>query len=84
MGLFILTVSESFSFIELAYEAVSALATVGLSLGITPMLSVVGKWVIILLMFVGRIGIMTFIMSFVKEDNSSDIIHYAEGHIIVG
>lgn len=83
-GLFILTMSESFSFIELAFEAVSALATVGLSLGITPMLSVVGKWTIILLMFVGRIGIMTFIMSFVKEDNSSDIIHYAEGHVIVG
>ncbi|MCC7373617.1 MAG: hypothetical protein IT581_03105 [Verrucomicrobiales bacterium] len=42
--------------IAVMYEAVSAFATVGLSTGITPMLTVPGKWIIIFLMFAGRLG----------------------------
>lgn len=83
-GIFFLTIVEDKIFIDLAYEAVSALATVGLTLGITSILTMGGKLIIILLMFVGRIGIMTFIMSFIKEDNKDDILEYAEGHVIVG
>lgn len=83
-GIFVLSIFENFDFIEICFEATSALATVGLSLGITPFLSAGGKLVIIMLMFVGRIGIMTFVMSIVKEDSKSDAIHYAEGHVIVG
>lgn len=83
-GIFILSISENFDFVEICFEATSALATVGLTLGITPLLSVGGKLLIIMLMFVGRIGIMTFIMSIVREDSKSDAIHYAEGHIMVG
>ena len=48
-------------FLELLFECVSALATVGLSTGITPSLSVFGKIIIILLMFVGRLGPVLFI-----------------------
>ncbi|NBK98141.1 MAG: TrkH family potassium uptake protein [Erysipelotrichia bacterium] len=83
-GIFILSITDKFSFMEICFEATSALATVGLTLGITPFLSIGGKLIIIMLMFVGRIGIMTFIMSIVKEDCKSDTIHYAEGHIMVG
>lgn len=83
-GIFILSITENFSFMDICFEATSALATVGLTLGITPMLSVGGKLVIIMLMYVGRIGIMTFIMSIVREDTKSDSFHYAEGHVIVG
>lgn len=43
-------------FIELLFETVSAFATVGLSTGVTPTLSSAGKVIIILLMFVGRLG----------------------------
>lgn len=84
IGIFILSITEKFSFVEICYEATSALATVGLSLGITPYLSVGGKLIIILLMYVGRIGIMTFFMSIVREDTRSNNIHYAEGHIMIG
>lgn len=83
-GIFILSMSEDFTFMEICFEATSALATVGLSLGITPSFSVVGKCILILLMYIGRIGIMTFIMSFIKDHSKADIIHYAEGHVIVG
>ncbi|MFZ2476740.1 MAG: potassium transporter TrkG, partial [Lactococcus raffinolactis] len=43
------------------FEVISALATVGLSLGLTPELSAIGKLLIMVLMFIGRIGIMTVI-----------------------
>jgi trk/ktr system potassium uptake protein len=51
---------------DLIFEVVSAISTVGLSRGVTPDLSAMGKAVVILLMFVGRIGVLTFFMSFAK------------------
>ncbi len=48
-------------FLEIAFEAVSAYGTAGLSTGLTPQLSTLGKYVIILLMFVGRLGPLVFI-----------------------
>lgn len=83
-GVFLLTVFEDFSFMDILFEASSALATVGLTLGITPSLGVAGKLIIIMLMYVGRIGIITFITSIVRETGESEGIDYAEGHVIVG
>ncbi len=48
-------------FLELLFECVSALATVGLSTGITPHLSMFGKIILMILMFVGRLGPVVFI-----------------------
>jgi trk system potassium uptake protein TrkH len=47
------------SFIALMFEAISALATVGLSTGITPSLSTAGKLVLCAAMFIGRLGPLT-------------------------
>jgi trk system potassium uptake protein TrkH len=59
LGFFaLLTLTEERPFIELAFETVSAFATVGLSLGCTPELSSLGRLVIVCAMFVGRIGPM--------------------------
>ncbi len=52
----IIDATEPFTFIEVLFEAVSAIGTVGLSLGITPLLSTVSKIILILLMFMGRVG----------------------------
>ncbi|MGY6561735.1 MAG: TrkH family potassium uptake protein [Luteibaculaceae bacterium] len=49
------------------FEVFSAFCTVGLSLGITSELSVAGKWILIVSMFIGRIGAITLIMSLVKK-----------------
>ncbi len=50
--------------IDLIFETTSAISTVGLSRGITQELSIIGKYIIILLMFIGRIGVLAFLMSF--------------------
>ena len=47
-------------FLAIVFEAVSAFNTVGLSLGVTPSLSAAGEWITIFLMFVGRVGPLTF------------------------
>jgi potassium uptake TrkH family protein len=49
---------------DLIFETTSALGTVGLSRGITADLSVAGKYIIIFLMFIGRIGVLAFLLSF--------------------
>lgn len=57
---FLLTFSEDFEFQRILFEVASALGTVGLSTGITGDLSNTGKVMVILLMFVGRVGVLTF------------------------
>ncbi|MHA7059340.1 TrkH family potassium uptake protein [Aquimarina sp. M1] len=60
VGTFILTFTESFKFERILFEVASSLGTVGLSTGITSQLSDIGKSVIIILMFIGRLGVLTF------------------------
>ena len=66
IGIFVLTITESdlmktenISFFDLAFEHVSAMGTVGLSTGVTPLLSGWGKVVLSVAMFVGRVGTLT-------------------------
>jgi trk system potassium uptake protein TrkH len=60
VGVYFLSLTEKFDFEALLFEAASALGTVGLSTGITSSLTSVAKIVLILLMFAGRIGPLTF------------------------
>ncbi|MBN2617728.1 MAG: hypothetical protein JXR64_05385 [Spirochaetales bacterium] len=60
LGVLFLLLSEQFSFEQIFFEAASGLGTVGLSTGITGQLTVTGKIIIILLMFIGRLGPITF------------------------
>lgn len=60
IGVFVLTFSEEFQLEKIIFEVASALGTVGLSMGITGDLSVVGKITLIGLMFIGRLGVLTF------------------------
>ena len=83
-GIFILTITEQQPFIHIVFEAVSAMATVGLSANLTPLLSIMGKLVIITLMFVGRIGIMTLLISMIKGKSSVKAVAYPNGNVIVG
>ncbi|MFC6859917.1 TrkH family potassium uptake protein [Zunongwangia atlantica] len=57
---FLLSYVETFSFASILFEVASALGTVGLSTGITGNLSNTGKTLIIILMFIGRVGVLTF------------------------
>ncbi|WP_250278673.1 TrkH family potassium uptake protein [[Clostridium] colinum] len=86
----ILTITEKgigtkFEFIDILYEVVSALGTVGLSTGVTSSLSFIGKIVIILCMFIGRLGPITIILALsFRKPNKKNVIHYPEEKIIVG
>lgn len=60
VAMLVLSATESIAFDKLLFEAISALATVGLSLGVTGELSDAGKLVIIVLMYAGRVGVLAF------------------------
>ena len=65
IGCTVLSYSEPFALSQIVFEATSAIGTVGLSTGITPELSVTGKIAIIVLMYVGRVGVITFGTAFI-------------------
>lgn len=89
-GLFVLTTITVLSFTEyniplanIAYESISAFATVGLSTGITPNLSTAGKTMIVIAMFVGRVGVLSLAFSLSsKAVNTSS--KYAKTHLMIG
>ena len=60
----ILFFMEDFSFEKILFEEFSAIGTVGLSMGITSCLSNLSKIIVIILMFLGRIGLLTLIFAF--------------------
>lgn len=60
IGSFLVTLSNDFNFENILFEVASALGTVGLSTGITGDLNAMGKIVLIILMFIGRLGVLTF------------------------
>ncbi|WP_459741649.1 TrkH family potassium uptake protein [Polaribacter sp. OB-PA-B3] len=74
---FLLSYFENFSFDSILFEVASALGTVGLSTGITGELSNIGKILIIILMFIGRVGVLTFGFALLKqkENNYKKIKH---------
>ena len=70
-------------FIEIFFEVVSAFGTVGLSTGITPRLSVLGKLILVLVMLVGRVGPLT-VASAVGRLQARGKFRYAEENVMVG
>ncbi len=81
---FVLSVTEDATFKETFFEAVSAFGTVGLSLGITTELSTIGKIVITLTMFFGRVGPLTVFMALAERRQASSAIAYPDEEIMIG
>jgi len=63
---------------KLLFEVVSAYTTCGLSLGVTPSLSPMGKLIIIVTMFVGRVGTLTLLVAFIKNTKNKSYIYPTE------
>lgn len=81
---FALSITEShMKFLDLMFEEVSAFGTVGLTTGITPLLSDAGKTIILLSMFIGRIGPLTLAI-FLSRRIVSTNYRYPEIHVMVG
>ncbi len=78
-------VNPEFTLLESGFEVISAFATVGLSIGSTPTLNSGGKLIIMILMFLGRVGSLTIFMALISKNSKvKSKIRYAEGKIIVG
>ena len=71
-------------FLSIFFEVASASGTVGLSLGITPFLSAIGKICIGLLMFIGRIGPLTMVLAIGETKASRGGLDYPDGRIMIG
>ncbi len=78
-----LILTERISFLKILFETVSAFGTVGLSTGITSQLSFVGKILIIITMFVGRIGVLTLGYSLLGRPKPADF-RYPAGILYIG
>ena len=83
-GAMVLTITDGVSFLDAAFETASAMGTVGLTCGLTPTLGVVSQAILIILMFFGRVGIMTFGVGFLLRDNAADRYHYAPAKMMIG
>lgn len=81
--IFILSLSENFKVIDISYEVSSAFATVGASRGITGDLSTLGKILITISMYLGRIGPMTMAYSLGLKSKTK-YIRYPEANISIG
>ena len=71
-------------FTNALYEAISALATVGLTADTTLRLSVPAQWLIILYMYFGRVGILTISLGFLTGDRAAERFRYAQTSLLIG
>ena len=78
-----LTCLEDTSFLAAAFEVVSAYATVGLSTRLSQHIGTASKIILILSMYAGRVGFMTFALA-LAANKPSGHIHYPKEHIIIG
>ncbi|MBM7542295.1 TrkH family potassium uptake protein [Amphibacillus cookii] len=82
-AILIMSITEPFTNMEIAFEVFSAFGTTGLSLGITEELSYIGKMVIMVMMFVGRIGIFSFLF-LIRGKTTKDLYKYPKAKMIIG
>ena len=82
-GIFI-SATSPVGFTDALYEAVSALATVGLTAGATPLLSVPAKILIIIFMYFGRVGVLTISLGFLMGNQAAERYRYAETSLLIG
>lgn len=81
-GTLVLMVLEGLPLMPVLFEVVSALATVGLSMGITSELSTLGLFILSILMFVGRIGVLSLVLFLSKGEKRR--IRYMKEDILIG
>lgn len=82
-GSMALSLMDGLPFLVAAYETASALGTVGLSMGATPGLSPVGSLLMILFMYLGRVGILSFSMAFLTRRGESRL-RYPRADVMIG
>lgn len=82
-GLFI-SATSPIGFTDGLYESVSALATVGLTTGVTTSLSVPAQILVIIYMYFGRVGVLTLSLGFLAGNQAQERYRYAQANFLIG
>ncbi|MDC0718790.1 potassium transporter TrkG [Nannocystis bainbridge] len=82
IAVIIMLATHKLPFAHVVFEVVSAVGTVGLSLGITENLHAIGKWVLIVLMFIGRVGPTSLALALGAQKTGR--VTFPEGRLMVG
>ena len=81
-GALIISVTETLPIGVCLFETASAVGTVGLSLGLTPELGIISQCILMILMFIGRVGGLTIIFAAVSKNKTS--ARFPKENITVG
>lgn len=79
-----IAVMEGVPYLAAAYEAASAMATVGLTTGITAELSGAAHGLLILLMYLGRVGMLSFSLAFLSQSRGRSKLSYPKADMMIG
>ena len=84
IGAVFISATSPVSFVDAAYESVSAIATVGLSAVGSSNLSIASQFLIILYMYFGRVGVLTISLGFLIGDRAEERFQYAQTNLLIG
>ena len=84
MGAIYISAANGCDITDAVFETVSAIATVGLTAGLTSSLSAASHVILIILMFFGRVGIMTISVGFLTASHAEDRFAYAPAKMMIG
>jgi trk system potassium uptake protein TrkH len=83
-GAIVISALDPVGFTDALYETVSALATVGLTAGVTPALGMISRIMIIVFMYFGRVGVLTLSLGFLMGNKADDRYRYASTNLLIG
>ena len=83
-GAIFISATSPVSFVDAAFESVSALATVGITAGATTSLSIASQILIIIYMYFGRVGVLTISLGFLMGNRAEERFHYAQTNLLIG
>ena len=75
---FIICCSQNFTMADTLFEVVSAISTVGMSAGLTGQLNLLSQLLIIFLMYIGRVGSLSFALAFTDKKKTAHIMQPEE------
>ena len=83
-GAIFISATSPVSFVDAAFESVSALATVGITVGVTTSLSIPAQILMIIYMYFGRVGVLTISLGFLMGDKAEERFQYARTNLLIG
>ena len=83
-GGLVICITSPAGFLDSLFESISAIATVGLTAGVTTELSLLAKLLMMVYMFFGRVGVLTLSLSFLAGNQAQERYRYANTNLLIG